>query len=177
VIEEIYVKYLDTIVRWTRNNNGSKSDALDIFQEALTQILISSRKGKLELKTSFGAYLTSVCKYIWLGRLRKEKRLTVVRIEDNDTPTIEIDTKMDEHQKDSWLHTFLERNKLKLSDTCVQLLTLIAKNTPVPAIAEKLGMPRANTVYRRKFACLKKWREYIELDPLYHQWKEAQDGH
>lgn len=176
IINKIYAKYLNTAIAWISKNNGSRQDGLDVFQEALMHILISAKKGKLVIKSSFGAYLLSTCKYLWLGKIRKENRLSIVRNIPEETLTIEAPLRIEEAEKDYWLHSFLENNRKKLSETCNQLLSLLAQNKKPGEIAVQLQMTNANTVYRRKFACFKKWRELIESDPMYHQWKELENG-
>ena len=174
VVEEIYDTYLNNVVKWLINNSGSQADALDVFQEALSQILVSARKNKITLNSTFGAYLTATCKYIWLGRLKKEKRIEKVRLEDASSLTSEETDTAGLQEKEYLLHQFLESNKMKLSETCIKLLALVAQKVKIGEIASQLNMSSPNTVYRRKFACLKKWREHIESDTLYHQWKELQ---
>lgn len=170
-IKKIYEQFLPSLEKWVSMNNGSKADANDVFQEGLTQILISARKGNIKLKKSFGAYLITTCKYIWLGRIKKSKKLHIVKNEDFDTPDDNANAQ-DTIKKEYLLNTFLERTKNKLSDLCINIINLTATNTSPSEIAAQLNMSNANTVYRRKFACLKKWREHIEEDPLYHEWTE-----
>lgn len=177
VIQEIYDQYLDSVITWFKRNNGDRSDALDTFQEALTHILLAARKDKLVLKTTFGAYLMATCKYIWLGRLKRKKRLEQVRTELSQTHIYVEDVQLDKSAHDIWLDTFLERNRLKLSDICRRLLALLTKDMKPTEIAHQLNMSNANTVYRRKFACLKSWREHIEADPLYELWKSERHGY
>jgi len=79
VIREIYNSFLESSIGWISRNGGERSDALDVFQEGLTQILIKAKKNEIKLESNFGAYLLGTCKYLWLGRLRQKKRYQEVR--------------------------------------------------------------------------------------------------
>lgn len=175
VIREIYDRFLDASVGWISRNGGDRSDAMDVFQEGLTQILIKAKKDKINLETTFGAYLIGTCKFLWLGKIRKQKRFEKVRSDLKKSHTFEVQEEVFDANEIS-INTFLERNRTKLSELCQKVLSLIAQNLAPSEIAEQMNMSNANTVYRRKFACMKKWREFIEVDPLFHEWKESQYG-
>ena len=44
---------------------GNTTDAEDIFQKALLQIVVRYKKEKFQIKTSFEGYLFTVCKNLW----------------------------------------------------------------------------------------------------------------
>ena len=46
-------------------NKGGIADAEDIFQKALLQIAVRYKKEKCQIKSSFNAYLYTVCKNLW----------------------------------------------------------------------------------------------------------------
>jgi len=177
IIEEIYSTHLHYVIKWVSANNGDPSDARDVFQEALTQLLISSRKGKLKVKSSFASYLMSTCKYLWLAKLKKSKRINTVNLEEATTISSEEINMIESQEKDHLLHHFLESNRLKLSETCRKLLALFSKKVKTSEIVRKLNMTNSNTLYRRKFACMKKWRALIEEDKSFYTWKELEYGH
>jgi DNA-binding CsgD family transcriptional regulator len=56
----------------------------------------------------------------------------------------------------------LDASLAQLSPTCQDLLRLLGRGVSSVEAAEKLGMTNANTVYRRKNACLKRWRELFD---------------
>ena len=56
----------------------------------------------------------------------------------------------------------LDASLAQLSPTCRDLLRLLGRGVSSVEAAEKLGMTNANTVYRRKNACLKRWRELFD---------------
>lgn len=174
VIRSIYSLYLDKVSDWIKRNNGGRQDAMDVFQEALTQLLLSAKKGKLENVESFSSYLIGTCKYIWLGRIKKESRISSLKEELKNREELVYIQDWQEGEKLTHLRTFLSQNRQKLSETCQRLLGLLANDIKPILIAEELNMTNANTVYRRKFACFKKWRELIEVDPMYQQWKRDQ---
>ncbi len=61
----------------------------------------------------------------------------------------------------------------QISPLCQQLLKLIENGATADEVAQKLEMSNANTVYRRKFACLQSWRKHIEAHDYYNTWKKS----
>jgi DNA-directed RNA polymerase specialized sigma24 family protein len=66
-----------------------------------------------------------------------------------------------------WEDEHLEKERLdkslaQLSETCQKLLRLFGRGVSSTEAAEKMGMPNTNTVYRRKNACLSRWREIFQ---------------
>ena len=66
-----------------------------------------------------------------------------------------------EHHRQQKLDTAFEQ----LSDLCKQLLLLIKAGTLPADIAKKLNMNATNTVYRRKNACIDRWRNLFKSAP------------
>jgi len=59
----------------------------------------------------------------------------------------------------------------KLSPLCQKLLKLVESNATTDEIVAQMEMNSANTMYRRKFACMKSWKGHIEKHPFYGIWK------
>ena len=54
----------------------------------------------------------------------------------------------------------------KLSETCQQLLELIIHQKNTKEILSTMGMNQASTLYRRKNACINRWRELYAASHL-----------
>jgi hypothetical protein len=59
--------------RFIENNSGSDEIARETFQEALTIILERIYYKKLDVKSSFSAYLYSVARNLWISQMKKKK--------------------------------------------------------------------------------------------------------
>ncbi|NNL91832.1 MAG: sigma-70 family RNA polymerase sigma factor [Saprospiraceae bacterium] len=160
-INEIYNSYFPIVRSIVLKNNGSVSEARDIFQEALIAILVNYKDVNIDFKN----LLLRISKNKWIDQLRSRKIKSEIDIVVENDQSIE-DTLIQKEKEDQQF-TILENNLNKLSELCQQLLQLIKKGTPVEEIVEKLNMTNANTIYRRKFACMKKWKELVANDPQY----------
>ncbi len=58
-----------------------------------------------------------------------------------------------------------------LSATCQELIRMVQDGVDMKDIMSKLGMKSTNTVYRRKFACMKRWRELLLSNHDYQSYK------
>jgi len=105
------------------NNNGTREDARDIFQEALFVLIKNIRKSNFEIKYSLKAYLLGITRNLWLKHLKKnktdltidEKPVEIAMIDDN-----EIQQKKELEEKHKLLYSCMKR----LKADCRKLLEL-----------------------------------------------------
>ncbi|OAV46178.1 RNA polymerase sigma factor [Lewinella sp. 4G2] len=162
-VNELYQQSFPKIVTWVKRNNGSEDDAADLFQEALVSLYHSAHKPGYTLTCPIGALIFSICRNRWIDQLRKKNKEQKVRevevarydSEDRVASALEIEEEAALRKRK------LDTTMAQLSATCQDLLKLLAKGTKPAEAAEKLGMSNANTVYRRKNACLQRWRELL----------------
>lgn len=72
MVEALYCAHFPTVRQYVLQNNGSVSDAQDVFQEAITVLWLNVKEGRLQDDATCepGAYLFRVAKYKWLDVLR-----------------------------------------------------------------------------------------------------------
>lgn len=164
LLEELYRDCAPRIAKWVTNNNGTVADARDLFQEALISLHKSAHKPGFELTCPISALLFTICRNQWINQLRRKIKETEVRkveaeryVPDSATASAYERWEEDRIEKDK-----LDKSLEGLSETCQNLLKLLARGVPPAEAAEQLGMSNANTVYRRKNACLSRWRELFE---------------
>lgn len=163
-LEELYAVCSPGIIRWVTANNGTLADARDLLQEALLSLHGSAYKADFVLTCPINALVFTICRNQWVNQLRRKKKEAEVRIAEAERYIPETIT---ESAYEKWESERLEQERLdqsflQLSETCQKLLKLLGRGVPVAEAAEQLGMPAANTVYRRKNACLQRWRELFE---------------
>ena len=168
IIKGIYNSHFKTVESWIKNNGGNREDAFDVFQDSLEAIIIKVLNSPLRIHSSFSAFFIRVCKNKWVDHLRKKKLEERVRlVESKRHSDGEVEESFDEIQKTQLLRKVLDTNFKRISETCQQLLSLLQEGLSPDEVAKHMEMSNANTVYRRKFACLKKWKELIESDNQY----------
>lgn len=163
-LEELYAACSPGIIRWVTANNGTVADARDLLQEALISLHGSAHKADFALTCPINALVFTICRNQWISQLRRKKKEAEVRNAEAERYAPEI---VSVSAYERWEEEQLEQDRLdqslaQLSETCQKLLKLLGRGMSSAEAAEQLGMPAANTVYRRKNACLQRWRELFE---------------
>lgn len=163
-LEELYRDCSPGIIRWVTANNGTEADAHDLFQEALLSLHRSAHKTGFELSCPINALIFTICRNQWINQLRRKKKEAEVRMVEAERyiPDSATESAYERYEAEQLEKERLDASLAQLSDTCRKLLRLLGRGVSSAEVAEKLGMTNANTVYRRKNACLTRWRELFE---------------
>ncbi|MCH2192641.1 sigma-70 family RNA polymerase sigma factor [Kordia sp.] len=164
-----YQKVFPKVSRFIVSNNGRVSDAEDIFQKALLQVIVRYRKEPFAIKTSFENYFFTVCRNLWRRELNSSKLKThhldtlenISDVEDSAFAIVEQER----------YELFSEKLAL-LSENCGNLLSLFFKRTPYVTIMQKMGYNSENVVRQRIFKCKKRLIELIKKDHRYDDLKD-----
>jgi len=172
LLRSLYKDYLDKVVYWVNSNSGTTEDGYDIFHDTLEALIHKSYTADQNFtQENIGGYVMQIAKNKWIDQLRRKKTFQKVRkgfterleseynIEE-DYISIETEHVKQESLKDAFA---------KLSDVCQKLLTLIMQERKTADIVEELSMSNANTMYRRKHACLQSWKTKIEATDYTHE--------
>ncbi len=160
---EIYQNHAREALRWVLNNNGTADDAHDIFQEAVMAVFEKSQNPDFVLTCPLGALLYLIYSRKWIDRLRQKKRDATVSIAEGLRY---------EREKSDDGHLFLaeqiadeaaQKSRLalafdQLTDLCRNLLNLLGQGIAPAQAAQQLQMNSVDTLYRRKNACMARWR-------------------
>ncbi|MGD1844386.1 MAG: RNA polymerase sigma factor [Salibacteraceae bacterium] len=155
---QLYRAYFGMIHHLVINNSGSEADAQDIFQDAVVVLYEKARDPEFVLSAALKTYLYSICRNLWLKRLRNRQKKEKVKWIDYE-PRMEVDVEpepdMTERQQ-SILNTCLE----KLGDPCKTLLVeFYYHKTRMEEIARKLNYANAATAKNQKYKCLQRLRK------------------
>ena len=164
LIQEIYEAHASSINRWVCNNNGSISDAKDVFQEALIAIYHQANKEDFVLTCPIGALLFRICKNKWIDQLRKKNKEETVRIIEKERYSDEaaIESAVEQIEEEDNRQVKLDHSFKQLSDLCQKMLRLIGEGIAVKELVVQLEMSNANSFYRRKSACIDRWRQLLK---------------
>lgn len=160
LIESLYTANAKVIKNWILKNNGSIEDAKDVFQEVIETLLRISQDANFQLTCPIGALIFTIARNKWFDRLKALKKETELKNQIVNTNSyIELDNPIIEKiQEEEIRQTRLEKALSQLSDTCQKLLQLLGENKNTKEIIELMGMEKAATMYRRKKACIDRWR-------------------
>lgn len=168
-IVQVYEKNFANVKKFVVQNNGSIPDAEDIFQKALLQIAVRYKREKFVIKSSFEAYLFTVCKNLWRKELNKNKN----KVTNNYTSELVSEEKeyalMLLEQKRQEL--FVEKLGL-ISDNCRKILSMFFSKSSYADIVAATDYKSENVVRQRVFKCKKKLIELITNDANFKVLKE-----
>ena len=172
-IQAIYSALEGKLGSWLSKNKGNAKEARDILHEALSAIIISAHKKKINPPSNLEAYIFTICKYKWFDTLksRKTKNEVINLDEIRHTGEGSIQDDYIRVESDALKHRVLDRSFSKLTALCQRLLNLVKQGLKAKEIAVQLDMSNDATVNRRKFACMESWKKFLHEDLEYHQIK------
>ncbi|MFK7832987.1 MAG: RNA polymerase sigma factor [Winogradskyella sp.] len=161
VIKAIYKDNFYKVRLFVCSNKGQQEDAEDIFQKALMQLAVRYKKEKFVIKSSFEAYLFTVCKNLWRRELNKSK----IKV----TKDAIIELKDDNHdmalavlEQKRW-ELFTETLEL-ISENCKQILKLYFAKTSYAEMMVKFNYNSETVVRQRVFKCKNSLKEHVKKD-------------
>ena len=165
VIKEIYDNMFPKIQSYILSQKGHKSDALDIFHDALMYIIIAHKENKLNIK-SFEAYLFVVCRNIWRKGLKNKVINSEFKtLEDEGIP-------LNAHHNDQeQMDFYIEKFQL-LSPNCKEILGNYFNGWTYEELAQEFNYSNINTIRQRVFKCRTKLISLIKNDKRYQKLKE-----
>ena len=147
VIQNIYGRLLPSVQRYIKSNSGSIEDAHDIFQETLETILLKID----QCPTNFKGLVMTIAKRRWIDRLRRiGKETTIAEEISKQTVEGEVTNSYDKFK-------LMEIAFAQLSELCQKLIEGIKRDLNVEQLVQELNFNNANTLYRRKAACVERW--------------------
>lgn len=167
-IREIYQRFSGQAIRWVAQHNGTTADARDIFQEAVLVLYEKALDPGFVLTCPLGALLHVFYSRRWIDRLRQkvrdggvrkieEQRYTEEAVEE-DALTIAEEALAEQQRQERLGKVFGQ-----LSELCRRLLTLLSNGIKPAEAVLQLELNSVDTLYRRKNACMQRWRElYLE---------------
>ncbi|MCE3228041.1 MAG: polymerase, sigma-24 subunit, subfamily [Bacteroidetes bacterium] len=155
VVKNLY-GYFPVIKKYIIKNSGTKSDAEDIFQDALLVLFKKTEKGNFELTSSLNTFLFGISRNLWKEQLRKNKKEVYSTVENQADVTEDFSSATEEYQKSKKAVEALSQ----LGEKCKQLLHLFYyKKLSMAEIASKLGFAGEKGAKNQKYRCLEKAKE------------------
>jgi RNA polymerase sigma factor (sigma-70 family) len=150
--------YLETFpgVAWLiLKNNGTIEDAKDIFQDAMVILIEKYTWDNPDLSCSVGTYVYSICRNLWYGHLRKQKKEKKF-IDLERYYTVNISTDYYKEKEPDFFEQVSQAME-SLGDKCKKLLELYYfGNHSWKDIASCLGYRSAASARNQKYKCLER---------------------
>ncbi|PZU91658.1 MAG: sigma-70 family RNA polymerase sigma factor [Chryseobacterium sp.] len=155
-----YYAYLDDIIWYVKQNNGTSSDAEDLYQDALIVLLEKLNQDDFQLSATLKTYIFAICKNLWLKKLRHIKG--IVKLEDikqNDFfEEISDDIEKEKSEKEK-----IDAFFLKITDHCKELIEeLFLKSATLDEIQKKYNYATKHNLSNQKYKCMQQIKRYRE---------------
>jgi RNA polymerase sigma factor (sigma-70 family) len=160
-LKQLY-QYYPVVRQMILKNSGNKSDAEDIFQEALIILCRKVKEENFQLTASIKTFLFSISRLQWLNELRRRKLSFKEELPDlpaADAENLETYIKEEEQFKKA------EVALMKLGEKCRKLLQLFySQKKSFKEIADLLDFSNEKIAKNQKYRCMEKAREnYLQL--------------
>lgn len=160
-----------SIIELIKNNKGNEQDGEDMFQEGIIVIDRNIRGGDFRSEGKLSSYLISICKFLWMNELRKNKRLEITDetyVFDSPVTETALDTLLNDELKIA-----LNRLLVGLGERCKNILELWQLNYSMEEIASSLGLSSAGMARKVKHQCYQKLLESVATDSVIQQFKNG----
>jgi RNA polymerase sigma factor (sigma-70 family) len=163
VLAYLYDKPLQKIRRYILNNNGTREDANDIFQDAVVILFNQVKKNKYNEAFEVDGFLYSVARNLWIDKMRKEKRIVV-----NDFIEGASHSDFNDHLKDLIVKeksTALRKVFERLDEKCRKiLLYVIYEKLNMKEISERMGYSNENVAKSNHYRCKQYLSKMVKED-------------
>lgn len=149
-------KHLDEVVNMVRSHGGDRSEAQDLFQDALVIVHEKALGKEFTPSGTIAGYLYGVCRNLWLAELRsKGREVQVQKLLAEERRVDEVDLTEERELRRA------EQAFLALGEKCRELLTrFYLNNEPLSTVAHALGFAGEGAAKTRKYKCLEQARQH-----------------
>ena len=170
VIKYLY-EHLPMVESWIQANNGSRQDALDLFQEAIIVFYRKVREGDYSHDSRISTYLMAICRFQWYTILKKrtkqqESFAQINLFSGQDTGNSSGEPKISQEElslpsRESYLKNAIE----ELGEKCKAILeAAIFLNLKMEVIAQRFNFANAQSARQQKLQCLKRLRNKVSYE-------------
>ena len=164
-IRALYRQHFDLIKHQVTNNSGSEQDAEDIFQDALIVIYNNVRKADFSLNAKLRTYLFSICRNLWLNKLRKGGRVVEINEEHEhiEIPENQMNALM-EGERSKIIANLMDR----LGKDCKTILLFFYfERMRIKKITQLMQYSSDQVTKNKKHRCMKKLKELAANSPVF----------
>jgi RNA polymerase sigma factor (sigma-70 family) len=152
-LQQLYTVYYPMALNLVMTNSGAVEDAKDIFQEALIVLYEKSKAEGFELQCKLRTYLYSVCRHLWLKRLKQRGRETNL-FGELESP-VEVESDMEEQVWRDEQFQNIQSAMVQLGEPCRTILEdYYLHRSSMQDIVEKFGYTNTDNAKNQKYKCL-----------------------
>lgn len=167
LINEIYARFSEKILRYVLKNSGNEDEARDLFQESLMTIYDQAIHADLQLSCPFEAYFMLICRRKWLNKLRKNKK-EVAKDDLGVYNNVEADKTYREKILIEQRLALLESKLDHLATGCKELLIQSWKGNGMELVADEMGFTYSYA-RKKKSKCIAQLIELVKNDSIFKE--------
>jgi len=158
ILKRVYVAYFPMVLQLIVNNNGTADDAKDVYQEAIIVLYNKVKTGDFELSSKLKTYIYSICRRLWLKRLKQMNRYGGDIKDFQEYLPVEDD--VEKHQdRDMQLNKMEDALKL-LGEPCKTIMEdFYIHSRSMQEICERFGYTNADNAKTQKYKCLQRLKK------------------
>ena len=162
VLRYAYHEFFPVIRHMVTKNNGTHSDAIEVFQETLVVVYDKLRKGEGDFNCSLKTFIYAIGRNLWLQQLERSNR----QIPFQEIENFIAEEKMtDYEEQDQTRKRIIQRHLLKMTDKCRQIIQLFLECKTYDEISEIMQFRSRQSAIKRKHECMKVLMNKIQNDP------------
>lgn len=160
-LELLYKEYFPVIKSYILENSGNANDAEDIFQDGMIVFYMKARNPEFELNCTIKTFIYSVCKNLWLNKLKVENRYSTLD-DQLGFLTISDDTLDLAHAHERYETIRIQFEKM--GEKCRTVLyNFYFHRMSMHSISKELGFANEQVAKNKKSRCLKKLKELVSM--------------
>ena len=168
-IRSLYRDHFESLSWYVINNNGSRQDAEDIFQEVIVAFIEVVQQNKYRGESTIRTFLYALNRHMWLNELKRRGRALAREEKFEKTKEIsDLDVSYAITDRESRAQVAKLVNDL--GETCRKILLLFYyENWSMKEILETMHYENEQVVRNKKYKCLKQLEKMIHEKPLLKQ--------
>ncbi len=152
----LYKNLKPKISKWITNNNGSKEEAQDIFQDSILVFYSYVLKDKFDVNANVDAFIFKIAKNKWINYIKKENKKSP--IEGDIAINMEPTTSTIQHNNQQLIHELLEQ----LGKVCKEILTYtIFYKISMEDVCARMNYNNPNTAKTKNYKCKQRLKNLI----------------
>ncbi len=157
VMSYVRRRYFTLVEYIVCHKGGNREDARDMFNEAVSVILIRVDDPGFELTCQFKSFLFAICENKWKLTLEKKRISGNYRFRKGDDPA---PADFSENYDRKIIRELLDRSFYKLGQNCQKIMRMFWDEVPQQQIADTLGFSYAY-LRKKKYICQKTLMEIL----------------
>lgn len=166
-IKFVYRNYYKGSSIYIMQNQGSRQDAEDIFQEVVITFIELVKNGKFRGESSVKTFMYSLCRFTWLNELKRRGRALVREEKFENTKSLnekDVSFALVERETKSQIMEILD----SLGEVCKKILVAYYyDNLTMKEILPLVDFQNEQVLRNKKYKCLKSIEQMLTADPQF----------